>query len=245
MAQLGGRSSIARRFGFAASPARVAAIALACLVLALAGLLVRCPSGGVTVERGIANAQDAGVAEGVVGEDGAGGGAAAPDDGGESPPGGTGEPSGAAGEPRRILIHVDGAVASPGLVRLETEDARVADAIEAAGGLADGADTTALNLAARVEDGQKVHVPAEGEEPVLSGVRSAASGGTASPSGLVNLNTADAAQLQELPGIGEATAAAIIRDREQNGPFSCVEDLMRVSGIGEKKLARIESDVTV
>ena len=73
----------------------------------------------------------------------------------------------------------------------------------------------------------------------------AASSSGAAPTGLVNINLATPEQLQSLPGVGEATAAAIIQDREQNGPFSSCEDLMRVSGIGEKKYARIEGLICV
>lgn len=140
-------------------------------------------------------------------------------------------------EPVTLVVHVDGMVGMPGVYEL-AEGARVSDAVAAAGGLAEGADTSSLNLAAPLADGEKVHVPAEGEEVTTS------SGG-ASSGDLVNLNNASVEQLDELPGVGEATARAIIEDREANGPFATPEDLMRVSGIGEKKFAKLEGMICV
>ncbi|MEY8677631.1 ComEA family DNA-binding protein [Granulimonas faecalis] len=145
-------------------------------------------------------------------------------------------------------VHVDGAVASPGVYSLEGDDPRVADAVEAAGGLVEGADTSSLNLAARVEDAMKVHVPGEGEEaavPSPDGTTQASAGVPSDPSAPVNLNTATAEELRTLPGVGEATAAAILEDREANGPFTSVEDVMRVSGIGEKKFAKMRERIRV
>lgn len=140
-------------------------------------------------------------------------------------------------EPVTLVVHVDGMVGMPGVYEL-TEGARVSDAVTAAGGLAGGADTSSLNLAAPLADGEKVYVPAEGEEATTS------SEGVSS-GGLVNLNNASVEQLDELPGVGEATARAIIEDREANGPFTTPEDLMRVSGIGEKKFAKLEGMICV
>lgn len=143
-------------------------------------------------------------------------------------------------------VHVDGAVASPGVYSLEGDDPRVADAVDAAGGLAEGADTSSLNLAARVEDAMKVHVPREGEEAAAAPTGGTASAGAAvDPSAPVNLNTATSEELQTLPGVGEATADAILEDREANGPFTSVEDVMRVSGIGEKKFAKMRERLHV
>ena len=138
-----------------------------------------------------------------------------------------------------ILVHVDGAVASPGVYGLP-DGARVGDAVDAAGGLAEGAETATLNLAAPLSDGQKVLVPVEGEAD-----GGEAQEGSGTGVGLVNLNTAGVDELDELPGVGEATARAIVEDRELNGSFSAPEDLMRVSGIGEKKFARLEGMVCV
>ena len=129
---------------------------------------------------------------------------------------------------------------------------RVNDAVAAAGGLAEGADTSKLNLAATVSDGEKVYVPAVGEENLASGGTATSSAEEVSGGGpeavsnsIVNINTATAAELTTLPGIGEATAAEIVRDREANGAFTSVEDLMRVSGIGEKKFAKFKDKIRV
>lgn len=153
-----------------------------------------------------------------------------------SQPGEEGDDEGA---PGTVVVHVDGAVAAPGVYEL-VAGARASDAVEAAGGLTAEADTTGINLAAPVADGEKVQVPVRGEA-ATAGDGSAQEPGT----GLVNLNTADVGELDELPGVGEATARAIVEDREANGPFSAPEDLMRVSGIGEKKFARLEGMVCV
>ena len=156
--------------------------------------------------------------------------------------------SGTGSTPAEVVVHVDGAVASPGVYTLTQENPRVDDAVRAAGGLTDEADTVSLNLAAVVTDGEKVHVPAVGETQqgtVATGVTSGSTGTTSADGGLVNINTADAAALDVLPGIGEATAEAIIQDREENGPFASTEDLMRVSGIGEKKFEKLKGMICV
>lgn len=151
------------------------------------------------------------------------------------------------------VVHVDGAVVSPGVFELSVSSPRVRDAVAAAGGLTDEADTSSINLAATVADGQKVYVPTEGEvsSPAVSDVgqrsgqaTSPTSASTSSP-GPVNINVADAEALKTLPGVGEATALAIIEDRKANGPFRSPEDLMRVSGIGEKKFARLKDGICV
>ena len=145
---------------------------------------------------------------------------------------------------RRILVHIDGEVAAPGVYAAVGEDIRLADIVELAGGLAEAADTEAINLAAPVEDGQKLHIPAEGELEQGAAVSQAAvPQGTSA--GLVDINRATAEELMELPGVGEATAEAIIRDREQYGPFASAEDLMRVSGIGQKKFDRMKELILV
>ena len=118
------------------------------------------------------------------------------------------------------------------------------------GGLAKDADTSALNLAARIEDGAKVHVQKKGEASDMTAASATSvtgASGTASGStgAKINLNSATVEQLDELPGVGESTASAIVEDRESNGPFSSVEDLMRVSGIGEKKFAKMKDRICV
>ncbi len=147
-----------------------------------------------------------------------------------------------------IRVHVVGAVATPGVYVLGA-DARIIDAVQAAGGLTGEADPEAINLADRVGDGQQVRVPLRGAAPrpsltpMLQGA--AASASTAGAAALINLNTATAAELEQLPGIGPALAARIVQDREQNGPFATTEEIMRVSGIGEAIYARIREQVAV
>lgn len=150
----------------------------------------------------------------------------------------------------RMTVHVDGAVASPGVYVVEGELPRVNDAIVAAGGLGEGADTSGLNLAAAVADGDKVHVPLEGEEqptapPEPAGSSQASAQGVPASSGLVNINKAGVEELDALPGVGQSTAQAIVDDRDANGAFASIEDLMRVSGIGEKKFEKLKGKICV
>ncbi|MFT4213304.1 MAG: ComEA family DNA-binding protein [Microbacterium sp.] len=135
-----------------------------------------------------------------------------------------------------IYVHVFGAVARPGLYRLD-DGARVVDVIAAAGGLADDADESGVNLARPLSDGEQLYVPVVGEDQ--SGAEATADDDR------VNLNTADAAALDTLPRIGPALAQRIIEWREANGSFTSVEDLLAVSGIGETVLAGLRELVTV
>lgn len=171
---------------------------------------------------------------------------------------GTGTVDGAAGPTAattEVVVHAAGAVTRPGLYRFPAE-ARVADVIDAAGGLAADADGDRLNLAAPLADGLRVYVPRVGEAvvpPVVTGgepppgTGSAVEGdpATGGPVTLVDLNTATATELETLPGVGPATAAAIIDHREQQGPFATVDDLLDVRGIGDAKLAALRDLVRV
>lgn len=148
-----------------------------------------------------------------------------------------------------VYVDVDGAVVRPGVYRFK-DGARVSQAIDAAGGLAPEADVTGLNRASKVTDGQKIHVPTVGEQQASiaeAGVDGGAStsSGVSGATGLVNINTASAAELQTLSGIGPSMAQSIIDERTKNGAFASVDDLMRVSGIGEKKLAKIKDCICV
>lgn len=150
-------------------------------------------------------------------------------------------------EETTIVVHVDGAVAVPGVYELPA-GSRANDAVIAAGGLLDYADTSSINLAATLSDGEKLYIPAEGEEVTVSTTSTSTTISTSDDSDeteLININTATAEELDELPGIGEATAAAIIEDRETNGEFTSIEDIMRVSGIGEAKFANIKDLICV
>ena len=141
-----------------------------------------------------------------------------------------------------VFVHVVGAVPRPGLYRLPA-GARVAEALAAAGGLLGSAEERAVNLARPVSDGEQIVVPTKDEVaqgiaplPSLSPGNSAPGDGAAGARTPVDINSADVAALDSLPGIGPSTAAKIVADREANGPFVSAEDLGRVSGIGPKKL---------
>jgi competence protein ComEA len=147
-----------------------------------------------------------------------------------------------------VLVHVTGAVAQPGVYELSPGE-RVADAIAAAGGATGNADPDVLNLAAPVSDGDRIAVPVAGEPaggPASGGHTHASNtGGEGAPNALVNVNDASAAELEALPGIGPATAAAIVEHRQQNGPFASVLELEEVRGIGPAKLDALRDHVTV
>jgi competence protein ComEA len=132
-------------------------------------------------------------------------------------------------EGREAVVHVAGDVHDPGLVTVAL-GARVADALAAAGGPADGADTSAINLARPVVDGEQIYVPGQGER---------------AEDGPVNLNRADVTDLEALPGIGPVLAERIVTDRDLNGPFASVDDLGRVSGVGPLVLENIGPLVSV
>jgi competence protein ComEA len=142
-----------------------------------------------------------------------------------------------------VVVYVAGAVTTPGVYTLAAA-ARVADAVDAAGGAGVDADLGVVNLAAIVTDGERIYVPKVGETvPAVVGDSPAAEATT--PAGPVNVNSATADQLDVLPGVGPTTAAAIIAHREQHGPFQTVEQLGDVRGIGPAKLEALRGLVTV
>jgi competence protein ComEA len=148
-------------------------------------------------------------------------------------------------EASKIVVHVLGAVRRPGLVRLP-ENARVQDAIDAAGGLTGRADPGELNLAQLLGDGQQVLIGTT-NDPVGE-VREQAGSATASgptASATLDLNRADQSQLEQLPGVGPVTANAILTWRQQHGRFSRIEELQEVDGIGPKTYAQIAPHVRV
>jgi competence protein ComEA len=142
-----------------------------------------------------------------------------------------------------VLVHVAGAVVEPGVYELDG-DVRVRDAIVAAGGPTESADWNALNLAAVIGDGVKLYVPSVGEAvpPSLLTMPAAGDAGASQP--LVDVNAASADELESLPGVGPATASAIVTERERNGPFLDVDDLDRVPGIGPAKIEALREAVT-
>ncbi|MBE1877740.1 ComEA family DNA-binding protein [Myceligenerans pegani] len=243
-----------RRWALGARPGVVAVVA----VLLLAGVAAAVALGWDTLGSGgvrpIASAGAAGDGNGgTAGEAG--------HDGGSGPAGGRAEPGGGgpgdggpgpggvetAGDVRTqgtagagVVAHVVGAVREPGLVELPG-GARIADAVAAAGGPTNDADLSGVNLARPVADGEQIHVPRPGEAPVAS----PAAGGDAPAAtdagggATVDLNTADAATLETLPGIGPALAQRIIDWRATHGPFATVDELDDVSGIGPAVLEQI------
>ena len=137
--------------------------------------------------------------------------------------------------PRKLVVHVAGAVNRPGLYELD-DGSRIDDAIAEAGGAKPKAALELVNLAAPVADGQQVLVPARGT-PAASGVES----GPAAPGGKVSLNSATIEQLDALPGIGPVTAQQIVDFRETNGGFGSIEELDAVPGIGPARLEQLRA----
>ena len=170
-------------------------------------------------------------------------------------------PSATAKPSQPVVVSVVGLVHTPGLVTL-APGARIADALKAAGGTTDGADTTGLNMARQVGDGEQIVVgiaPVKGQPPVLGSSVSAGSTAPGAPgtashpdrpdkparSEVVNLNTATVQQLDALPGVGPVTAAAIVAWRDANGKFTKVDQLAEVDGIGPARLEKLRPLVRV
>lgn len=149
-----------------------------------------------------------------------------------------------------VYIDIDGAVKEPGVYKVKS-GSRIFEVIEKAGGLTAKADTLTINQADRVKDGQKITIPRKGEAGDTASSQdpgSAAEGtGTSSASsgGLININTADSNELQQITGVGPATAEKIIQYRSENGAFRSKEDLKNVSGIGEKTYQKMEPMITI
>jgi competence protein ComEA len=146
----------------------------------------------------------------------------------------------------RVTVHVAGAVRLPGVYRLHA-GARVDDALRRAGGPRPRADLTAVNLAAKLEDGRQVLVPERGTAPAATAAPAGATGdaSAAAPAQPVNLNTATLEQLDTLDGVGPGIAKRILDYRQQHGGFERVEELGEVPGIGAKRLATLTPLVTV
>jgi len=161
--------------------------------------------------------------------------------GGSAADDGLGRPSGL----EVVVLHVVGAVVDPGIVELPL-GSRVVDAIAAAGGPTDDADLAGVNLARTLVDGEQLRVPQVGELPPAGSGGAGGAGSTGvGADGRVNINTADVAALETLPGVGPAIASRIVAWREENGPFRSVDELGAVSGIGEKTLDGMRDQATV
>ena len=152
-----------------------------------------------------------------------------------------------------VTVYISGAVKTEGVITMSSED-RLSDAIKVMGGIVEGADMNAINLAEKLVDGKHYIIPKQGEQiPAdvnagggVSGASTQTAGGSErGQGGLVNLNTATIEQLDTLPGVGEATANKIITYREENGGFKSIEDLKNVKGIGDKKFEEIKGNICV
>jgi len=163
--------------------------------------------------------------------------------------------------PQMVFIDIGGAVADPGVIAMPA-GSRISDAIEAAGGLTEEAETKEINRATKLADGDKIYIPTKDEVRQGNFPQGAGSGGgtagTASASntagaasanggaaGLVNINTANQAALETLPGVGPAIAQRILDFRTRNGAFPTIEALMNVSGIGSKTFEKLRDKITV
>lgn len=147
--------------------------------------------------------------------------------------------------PQPLRVHVAGAVPHPDVYELPP-GSRIQDAIIAAGGLLSDGDTSTLNLAALLDDGERVNVPLRIPTSVPSEQSQESSAPAPIPAGeMVNINTADQAALETLPGIGPVTARAILDHRQNHGPFETIESIQEVSGIGPAKYDRIKDLITV
>jgi competence protein ComEA len=147
-----------------------------------------------------------------------------------------------------LFVHILGEVANPGLYELREGD-RAIDAVAAAGGLTEAADEAQLNLARFLNDGEQIVVPAVGAAPVAGAVPGTGGSVTGTGAGgagaAISINSADAATLEDLPGVGPELAARIVAWRETNGPYTSVDDLLNVAGIGEKTVDGLRDSATV
>ena len=166
-------------------------------------------------------------------------------------------------EAKTLVVHICGAVSAPGVYELPA-DSRLIDAVEAGGGFLPEADEACCNLAEEIVDGCQIYIMtksescADGQAEKKAGIQTSpdsdmqttdinvrSNSTTALENGLVNLNTADVAALMTLPGIGESRAKAIISYREQQGAFTKIEDIMKISGIKQAAFSKIKDKITV
>ncbi len=148
--------------------------------------------------------------------------------------------------PKSISVYVSGQVKSTAVVKLEDNgDLRAVDAVNAVGGLTEFADTELINLAEPIFDGQHIHIPTKEifllEAPIPTPNKS----GGASFSTRININTADAQELQNIKGVGPSISQRIVDYREQNGPFKSIEEIKKIRGIGNKTFEKMKDTITV
>ena len=152
----------------------------------------------------------------------------------------------------KIIIHITGAVNKEGIVELE-ENARLADAIEKAGGTKENADISSINLATILEDGMKIHIPTieetksmnQNNTSLQTNIQTEEIATNTKKQEKININTADEKQLDTLPGIGPSTASKIIEYRKEKGKFKSIEEIKEVSGIGDAKFEKIKNLIKV
>ncbi len=146
----------------------------------------------------------------------------------------------------KIKVHIAGSVVTEGIIELE-EGARVADAIKEAGGTTADANTKKINLAQKLQDGQKIYIPNqnETEEDIMENLGETIEENSINSSSKVNINTATQTELELLSGIGPSIASKIISYRKENGKFKKIEDIKNVPGIGEAKFNSIQDQITV
>ena len=143
-----------------------------------------------------------------------------------------------------LVVDISGCIKTPGVYEV-TDGTRLHQVIDQAGGLTKDADIDAINRAELVTDGQKILIPAKTESGAENGADGASATATPAPSGKININQADSTALQEIPGVGPATADKIIQYREANGRFQAIEDIKNVSGIGDKTFEKMKDKICV
>lgn len=144
-----------------------------------------------------------------------------------------------------IVVHVAGAVKQEGVYKLNLGD-RIIDALKLAGGATASANLSSINLAEKVKDGQKIVVPVKQKVVErVSGNQGIKGSGTSSVSAKININSADEKELCKIQGIGPKTAKKIVEYRTTNGPFSKIEDIMEISGIGKEKFEKMKEQITI
>ena len=151
-----------------------------------------------------------------------------------------------------IVIHITGEVKKPGVVKIK-QGSRIEDVISAAGGLTENGDITNVNLAYVVEDGMKIRIPSDNEGNGSEDYITEDSGkgiimseeGSDSSSSIVNINTANETELEQLPGIGPSISRKIVEYRNKNGKYKSIEDIKNVTGIGDSKYEKIKDFIKV